>query len=182
MNFRYLMTATVVALSVTAADSVRASTITVPLTIGTNTTALGLLSAGYSGSASASLTGLNAFSDVYTFSLSGTDLTATSSISATGKYLVGEKLYEETGTNSHGAPIWTELAGGKSLLGASSITVADLSTGNYKLVTDIAGAGKGSLSGALNISSVPLPGALPLFGSVIVGIGALARRRLKKAA
>jgi hypothetical protein len=31
------------------------------------------------------------------------------------------------------------------------------------------------------VSAVPLPGALPLFGSAMLGIGALARRRAKKA-
>jgi hypothetical protein len=32
------------------------------------------------------------------------------------------------------------------------------------------------------VSAVPIPGALPLFGSALIGIGALARRRTKKSA
>jgi hypothetical protein len=35
---------------------------------------------------------------------------------------------------------------------------------------------------AVSVSAVPLPGALPLFGSAIVGIGALTRRRAMKSA
>jgi hypothetical protein len=93
---------------------------------------------------------------------------------------VGEKLYEETGTTSHGAAIWTELAGGTSLIGASSLAASGLSTGTYKLVTDVAGIGKGSWSGSLAITAVPLPGAVALFGSAIVGVGGLARRRQAK--
>jgi len=34
--------------------------------------------------------------------------------------------------------------------------------------------------GGTTVSPVPIPGALPLFGSAVVGIGALARRRAKK--
>ncbi len=44
-------------------------------------------------------------------------------------------------------------------------------------VTFLVGAGNQNM---VTVSAVPLPGALPLFGSALVGVGALARRRRAK--
>lgn len=62
------------------------------------------------------------------------------------------------------------------------------STGGNTYQTFLADGVNGSthlweyVSGTATVSAVPLPGALPLFGSALVGIGALARRRRAKKA
>ncbi len=111
--------------------------------------------------------------DNYTFTLTGTE-DITSSITSNGISGASETLYEQ-GSNSRGKTTWTEVAGG---LFSTSFS-KDLSAGTYKLVAGSAGLGKGSYTA--NISAVPIPAALPLFGSALVGLVAANRRRRRKA-
>jgi len=55
--------------------------------------------------------------------------------------------------------------------------VANLSSGAYSLVVSGLGSGSGAYSGNISISPVPLPGAVLLFGSGLIGLGVAARRR-----
>ena len=59
--------------------------------------------------------------------------------------------------------------------------------GAYDLATNaltLGPNGGGTMSGTLtaNVSAVPVPAALPMFGAALIGLGGLARRRAKKAA
>ena len=53
---------------------------------------------------------------------------------------------------------------------------------NGSSVTFLDGTVVGFQVSSIQVSAVPLPGALPLFGAALVGLGGLARRRLRKAA
>ena len=78
------------------------------------------------------------------------------------------------GTSSHNflAPAWnavttvTEFA---SLTANSTLTISDLGhSGNLDVGTNLL---------SVDVSAVPLPGALPMFGAAMLGLGMLARRR-----
>ncbi len=54
----------------------------------------------------------------------------------------------------------------------AQLVISDLGlSGNQNIGASLLGA---------NVSPVPVPGALPLFGSALVGVGVLARRRVRK--
>ena len=83
------------------------------------------------------------------------------------------------GTSSHNflAPAWnavttvTEFA---SLTANSTLTISDLGhSGNLDVGTNLL---------SVDVSAVPLPGALPMFGAAMLGLGMLARRRKVNAA
>ncbi|SEH30811.1 FxDxF family PEP-CTERM protein [Magnetospirillum fulvum] len=61
-------------------------------------------------------------------------------------------------------------------------TFANLASGTYALIVNgvVDQGNVGSYAGTVAVSPVPLPAALPLFGSALLGLGALARRRQKE--
>ncbi len=120
------------------------------------------------------LYGFASFPDTYKFTVGGSE-TLTAALSTTGAATASEKLYESVTGNGG----WTEIAGG--LLGVHNLTKTVTAGEYYKIVVSAIGAGATS-SYTLNVSAVPLPAALPLFASALLGIGAVARRRARKAA
>ena len=69
---------------------------------------------------------------------------------------------------------------GSSAWTAFTFTAAE--SGIYAFVAGVKNVGDNALSSELRValSPVPLPTALPLFGSALLGLGALGRRRMRK--
>jgi hypothetical protein len=119
------------------------------------------------------------FTDTYTFSL---DVPASkpailvSSSTINGLETVALSLYK--GAVS---PADLLLSGtytnGRIDLGNLLASNADLATGLYTLLVSATSKGSGAYSGTVSISPVPLPAAIVLFGSGLIGLGAFGRRR-----
>jgi len=97
---------------------------------------------------------------------------------------VGLELFKVVGLSE------TVVAGGAftpSVVGPpakpETLTYANLSTGEYVLevLGSIKHVGTTSLSGSIKVSTVPVPGALVLFGSGLAALGAVGARRRKSA-
>ncbi len=131
------------------------------------------------------LNGLS-FTDTYTFSLASSFLASVSVTATTVKGLIENftlKLYEPDGT------VLNASAGSANTGSTVNFDSLSLGVGDYKLVVTGYGAslGKGtvdSYGGSLNISAVPLPGTVGLFGAAIFGLGAagMIRKRRQAAA
>lgn len=75
-----------------------------------------------------------------------------------------------TTANGSGAPV--------NFSGYDVLTIAgNFAAGKYDLVVNATGQANQSYSGTVNVSAVPLPAALPMFGAGLVALGALSRRR-----
>ena len=84
--------------------------------------------------------------------------------------------------------LYSRLGGAGSLVGGQSLNISNsgydslqlsgvMPSGSYSLVVSGAGTAGDLYGGTVNISAVPLPAALPMFGAGLVGLGALSRRR-----
>lgn len=79
-------------------------------------------------------------------------------------------------------PVGAVIASTSSTLGNVTILTIDnvlLNAGTYVLEIrgSVTGASGGGYSGLLNVAPVPVPGALWLMGSAVIGLGAVARKR-----
>jgi len=123
---------------------------------------------------------IGSFSDIYNFNLAFA-FNVTGNASATNS----------NGTiNPFTIQIWDGLNGGGALLasasGTTNIVTATilLTPGDYSIrIFGTAPADPGaSYGGSLNLAPIPLPGALVLFGSGLLGLVALGRKRKQNAA
>ena len=87
--------------------------------------------------------------------------------------------------------VYTQVASGTSGANTSNgygfnlnTTYANLNAGSYEIVVAgaLAGGKVGNYSGSISVNPVPLPAALPLFGSALFGAGLLGRRRRQQTA
>ena len=128
-----------------------------------------------------------------TFSISGNDPNYAGYVGTYSLLRVSEDASNLWGINNNPSsawPAWSPRFGViypvVDLSGNGSI-FANNGTANYTIQL---GEGKGfggeanptSYSATVSVSPVPLPAALPMFGAALVGLGGLARRRMKKAA
>jgi len=129
------------------------------------------------------------FYDDYIFTISGAIANSISTTIDLGSLLqitnFQERLFNYTGNPSPtlGSPVggsidaWTSPIGSFGTVAVLSNTV--LAPGTYVLQMrgDVTGTSGGSYAGPLHIAPVPLPAAAWLFGSGLLGLGAIARRR-----
>jgi hypothetical protein len=98
----------------------------------------------------------------------GTDLIGDTSVPIDGDGLVFKVATPSSPALQLGANLWSN--------GGSSYTLflaGNSLTGNGPIVYD-------PINGTASVSAVPVPAALPLFGSAVFGIAVAARRRVKK--
>jgi len=130
--------------------------------------------------------GTAAFSDQYTFSLSGAPLfvtfaSATNDFARTSDFITsftGQLFQVVGGVNvpvsavATPQPCQTNPAGCQVVAGS-----AILAAGNYFLQIAGIGGGTSGYGGNLTTSAVPIPGALALFATGLVGLGLLKRKK-----
>lgn len=132
--------------------------------------------------------GVYGFYDDYIFTVSGATTNSISTTIDLGSLSITnfqERLFNYSGNPSPtlGLPTggvtdaWTSPFGSSGTVAVLPTTV--LAPGTYVLQMrgTVTGAGGGSYAGTLNIAPVPLPAAAWLFGSGLLGLGALVRRR-----
>jgi len=119
------------------------------------------------------------FTDTYTFNLdvpASNPAIIVSSSTINGLKTVALSLYK--GAVS---PADLLLAGnytnGRIDFGDLLTSNANLATGLYTLVVSATSKGSGAYSGTVSVSAVPIPAAILLFGSGLLGLGAVGRRR-----
>ena len=129
------------------------------------------------------------FYDDYVFTISGASVNSVSTTINFGSLLgitnFQERLYNASGNSipTLGAPVggsivaWTTPISGLGYVAVLPTTL--LAPGTYVLEIrgNVTGSAGASYAGTLNIGPVPLPAAVWLFGSGLLGLGALVRRR-----
>jgi hypothetical protein len=124
--------------------------------------------------------GAGNFKQSYTFSLSGsTDETVAGWISNSGSGTTLTKLWVGLFNTGTGKLVDKTYATGSTLQNNYGTVGLDdfLSAGSYKLVIAGNDSSADGFYGQLTVSSVPLPGAVVLFGSGLLGLVGLSRRR-----
>ena len=140
------------------------------------------VTAPYSGGGIETLSGSFVF-DPATQTLSSVNITVTNPINSTDPYIgqYTQALFVHANTDWIGGQLTADSlrigAPGVASLGLSFLSpLSNTSENVFQVGNSLWRDASGS------VSPVPLPGALPLFASAIVGIGAFARRRAKKTA
>jgi hypothetical protein len=157
----------------------------------------GLLS-GYTASinngASSSLAAINktntgvAFTDSFSFSLASASRPSSVEVSETFASKtnpisnIAFTLYKATKSGYQAVANSTKLIKSGQYSYQLAETYSYLKNGAYELVVTgtVAGGKVASYSGNISVNPVPLPAALPLFGSALVGFGLFGRRRKAK--
>lgn len=136
-------------------------------------------------------TGLGGFTDFITFQLVGTQFvtitSATNVYPDPADFITNFQgaVYEQVGVPGGGDDILRfgpELAQACILQPSCQVLAGAglLEAGNYFLQISGIGGGQSGYGGNLAVTQVPIPGALALFASGIVGLGLLQKRRQKK--
>jgi hypothetical protein len=130
-----------------------------------------------------------AIDDAFTFTLSTASKSTTLNVLSTTKNLLAGAtltLYE-VNPNGSTTQAWSGQTGyGKlagSVISATTTVATTLSSGTYRLVVlENDPSVSGTYGGSVHINPVPIPGAVVLFGSGLMGLLALSRRRAIKTA
>jgi len=115
----------------------------------------------------------------FTFGLSAPSSIAVTDVTPGAKYVVVKDYSTDGGANGTTTPYSPSISG----IGTPVSSYADLGIGKYSLifegVADLAVGSSTALSAT--ISAVPLPGALVMFGSALIGLTAFGGRRRRSA-